>query len=181
MNSHRLLKSCCTAFALQSDPNFIKRLIGQLDKQMSGMVGEKKKKLEQIEKDQAEMDQIDAMIKSHIQPNVDQLNQSIKYKTELRDNLKKELELQTNNLKKMERDAAALISSIRTKATKLNVGATCPTTFICIACLHPFIQLHTEKHGQSTFGGEEGLLNNHLNHRIAKSGEERNHDPKLIN
>ena len=106
---------------MQSDPNFIKRLIGQLDKQMGGMVESKKKRLEQIEKDQAEIDQIDSMIKSHIQPNLDKLNESIKYKTELRDNLKKELELQTENLKKMERDAAALISSIRTKATKLNV------------------------------------------------------------
>lgn len=82
---------------------------------------DKKKKLEQIEADQAEIDQIDAMIKSHIQPNVERLDESIRNKTELRDHLVKELAQQTDNLKKMERDAATLISSIRSKATKLNV------------------------------------------------------------
>ena len=108
-------------FHLQSDPNFIKRLISQLDQQMGGMSGDKKKKGEQIAADQAAIDQIDAMIKSHVQPNLDRLNEGIRQKTEMRDNLVRELALQTDNLKKMERDAAALISSIRTKSTKLNV------------------------------------------------------------
>ena len=108
-------------YHLQSDPNFIKRLISQLDQQMGGMSGDKKKKGEQIAADQAAIDQIDAMIKSHVQPNLDRLNEGIRQKTEMRDNLVRELALQTDNLKKMERDAAALISSIRTKSTKLNV------------------------------------------------------------
>jgi len=82
---------------------------------------DKKKRLDQIDADQAELDQIDSMIKSHIMPNVEKLDENILKKTELRDHVAKQLAEQTESLKKMERDAATLISSIRTKATKLNV------------------------------------------------------------
>lgn len=39
----------------------------------------------------------------------------------MRDNLSKQMEQQTGNLKQMERDAAALISGIRSRAGKLQV------------------------------------------------------------
>ncbi|GAX82012.1 hypothetical protein CEUSTIGMA_g9440.t1 [Chlamydomonas eustigma] len=105
---------------MKRDPNFIKRLITQLDKQMANMMTQKKLKQDQMLADQAEIDKIDGMIKSHVQPNLEKLNESIKSKTDLRNHAAKELANQTENLKKMERDAAALISSIRTKSTKLN-------------------------------------------------------------
>lgn len=41
----------------------------------------------------------------------------------MRDNLSKQMEQQTGNLKQMERDAAALISGIRSRAGKLQVHA----------------------------------------------------------
>ena len=96
-------------------------LLLDLMAEMSCHLADKKKRFDQIEADQLELDQINAMIKTHIMPNVEKLDENIRKKTELRDHLTKQLAEQTDNLKKMERDAAALISSIRSKATKLNV------------------------------------------------------------
>ncbi len=55
---------------MKGDPNFIKRLIGQLDKQMEGMVTQKKAKADQIAADTLEIEKIESMIKSHVKPHL---------------------------------------------------------------------------------------------------------------
>lgn len=55
---------------MNSDPKFIGRLINGLDANMGKMLLQKKARLDEIAADQAEIDRIDAMIKSHVTPNM---------------------------------------------------------------------------------------------------------------
>mmetsp|Transcript_6741 Transcript_6741/g.14877 ORF Transcript_6741/g.14877 Transcript_6741/m.14877 type:complete len:202 (-) Transcript_6741:482-1087(-) len=104
---------------MRGDPKFIERLISQLDKQMHNMMLQKVQRQEQIAADLKEIEKLDQIINSHVKPNLDRLNESISAKTELRSSVAKQLDDQTNNLKAMEREAAALIQSARTRTTKL--------------------------------------------------------------
>lgn len=42
----------------------------QLDKSMHGMMAEKTKRQEQIRADEAELEKLDTMVRTHIQPNL---------------------------------------------------------------------------------------------------------------
>jgi hypothetical protein len=94
----------------------------QLDSNMAKMMEQKRRRQEEIKADQEEINRINEMIKSHVTKNLERLDESIKAKSELRDSVAKELESQTNNIKQMEKDAAALIGSIRSKTSKLMVS-----------------------------------------------------------
>ncbi|KAG1680393.1 hypothetical protein FOA52_015484 [Chlamydomonas sp. UWO 241] len=104
---------------MATDPRFISRLITQLDSNMGKMVERKRKKLEEMAAWQAEMDKLDHMISSHVQPNINRLTTQVAEKIALRDASAVKLGEQKTNLVKMERDAAALISSIKGKTSKL--------------------------------------------------------------
>jgi hypothetical protein len=77
----------------------------------------------------------------------DRLESSIREKTVLRDHLAKQLQEQTTNLKQMERDAANLISGLRSRVGKLNVSHTPRTLFFLASVVfYPFfLYLHTRK------------------------------------
>ncbi len=55
---------------MNSDPKFIGRLINGLDANMGKMLLQKRARMDDIAADQAEIERIDALIKSHVTPNM---------------------------------------------------------------------------------------------------------------
>lgn len=104
---------------MRRDPKFISRLISQLDKQMHGMLESKQRRVEQMNQDQEEVDKINQIIASHVQPKLNTLNEDIKHKTALREHLQKQLDIEMANFRNLEREAANLIQKARITGGKL--------------------------------------------------------------
>ena len=112
-------KEAKTKAMMKQDPKFIGRLIGGLDSSMQKMAEEKRKRIEQIEADQKELDQINAMIASHVSPNMRKLEENIKQRTALRDQLIKSQAEQKASLVSMSTDANSIVRNIMSKTSKL--------------------------------------------------------------
>eukprot|EP00878_Enallax_costatus_P033225 GHUV01036626.1.p1 GENE.GHUV01036626.1~~GHUV01036626.1.p1 ORF type:complete len:161 (+),score=62.02 GHUV01036626.1:313-795(+) len=104
---------------MRRDPKFIARLISQLDKQMHKMMHEKHKRMEEIKADTAALQKIDDTIGTHIMPCLTRLEQDIAEKQQLREQVAQQLESDMDRFKRMEREAAALISKTRHINSKL--------------------------------------------------------------
>ena len=112
-------KEAKTKAMMKQDPKFIGRLIGGLDGAAQKMAEEKRKRNEQIAADQKELDQINAMIASHVSPNMRKLEENIRQRTELRDQLIKSQAEQKASLVSMSTDANSLVRNIMSKTSKL--------------------------------------------------------------
>ncbi|PNW73060.1 hypothetical protein CHLRE_14g617250v5 [Chlamydomonas reinhardtii] len=104
---------------MKRDPKFIERLITQLDKNMHKMMLQKKAKLDEIAQAEKEIETINSQIKSHITPNLERLEGSIKSKRELRDQVKQQCDAEFAKVKDLEAEARALIQKSRHTAGKL--------------------------------------------------------------
>lgn len=112
-------KEAKTKAMMKQDPRFIGRLIGGLDGSMKKMADDKRKKQEQIDADQKEIDQINAMIASHIAPNMKKLEENIKQRTALKEQLLKSQAEQKAQLVAMSTDANSLVRNIMSTTSKL--------------------------------------------------------------
>ncbi|KAG2425834.1 hypothetical protein HXX76_013459 [Chlamydomonas incerta] len=104
---------------MKRDPKFIERLITQLDKNMHKMMLQKKAKVDEIAEAEKEIETINSQIKSHITPNLERLEVSIKSKRELRDQVKQQCDAEFAKVKNLEAEARALIQKSRHTAGKL--------------------------------------------------------------
>ena len=112
-------KEAKTKAMMKQDPRFIGRLIGGLDGSMKKMADEKKRRQEQIDADQKEIDQINAMIASHVTPNMQKIEQNIQTRTALKEHLIKSQADQKAKLTTMSTDANTLVKNIMSKTSKL--------------------------------------------------------------
>jgi bifunctional N-acetylglucosamine-1-phosphate-uridyltransferase/glucosamine-1-phosphate-acetyltransferase GlmU-like protein len=112
-------KEAKTKAMMKQDPRFIGRLIGGLDGSMKKMAEEKRKRQEEIDADQKEIDQINSMIASHVAPNMQRLEDNIRQRTALKEELIKNQADQKAQLVSMSTDANKLVRNMMATASKL--------------------------------------------------------------
>eukprot|EP00877_Chromochloris_zofingiensis_P004964 jgi/Chrzof1/14469/Cz09g03320.t1 len=104
---------------MSRDPKFIARLITQLDTQMHKMMREKYKRSQAVKEDQEALTKLEAVISTHVTPNLEKVNDDLQQKQQMKEQVQKQLDAELANLKNLEREAAALISRARHASGKL--------------------------------------------------------------
>lgn len=104
---------------MMKDPNFIPRMIRQLDKTMHGLMLERYERKQQIEKDKAAIAEIDHIIKMQVDGNMSKLHSHLDMSRTLKSTATKSIAAETQKLSSVNDEALSLLRKVRNANTKL--------------------------------------------------------------